>query len=175
MYNNFSQIGLASRQLVVSKLLYLLQGKSPKLTENLARNGTMMSLYTGKTRAFMFYLSYLPFIPLTLSVGALGKFFNLVYIFSVSPGEMMFSLLFPTLNKYDIFGVTKLLPEGTANDYLVNAESVWLFGNLVLFCGGGTWFVCLLGGVVFVLFCWGFLLIVVQLWGERYWRTNRNH
>lgn len=111
----------------------------------------------------MFYLSYLPFIPLTLPAGALGKFFNLMYIFSVSRGEMMFSLLFPTRNKYDVFGVTKLLPEGTANDCLLNAESVWLFGNLVLFWRGGTWLVCLLGGVFFVLFCWGFLLIVAQL------------
>lgn len=50
-------------------------------------------------------ISYLPFIPLTPSAGALGKFFNLLYFYYASPREIMFPFLFPTRNKYNGFNL----------------------------------------------------------------------
>lgn len=74
MYNKFSQIGLISRQLVVSKLLYLLQVKSLKLTENLAINGSVMSLYTGNNQGHY----VLPFISTFHSFNPISRSFGKV-------------------------------------------------------------------------------------------------
>lgn len=115
------------------------------------------------TRAIMFYLSYLPSIPLTPSAGSLWKFFILLYFFCVSPGEIMFSFLFPTQNKYN----DKIATQKDCQWLPDQCWVCWASGTLALFWE--SFFVCLLGWVFLL---WGvevvcfvlFFILVLFVW-----------
>lgn len=117
-----------------------------------------MSLYTGKNQGLYVLPSISTFHSLTPSPGALGKSFNMLVFFCVSPGETVFFFI-SNLKCVQCIWCAKIATQKDCQ-YLPN-QCLQCWASGILFFVGFWYFaffvVVVVGGWLFFLLGWGFL------------------